>query len=148
MRWVKETLPSPLRCRYPLITLRLTSSSLAGTLRKLVAVGTVRLRAMLAAIVAPTPLIGWPSSLAGLPGCPGATGVADPPGSFAERAGASVDDFGAGVTAGGGAVGTVAVAPLDGGDAAWAGAGGSSSSLAAAGAGAEAWAWSVGFDDL
>ena len=41
MRWVKLTLPSPVRSRKPLITLRLTSSSLAGTLRKLVAVGTV-----------------------------------------------------------------------------------------------------------
>ena len=30
MRWVKLTLPWPLRARYPLITLRLTSSSLAG----------------------------------------------------------------------------------------------------------------------
>ena len=41
MRWVKLTLPWPLRARYPLITLRLTSSRRAGTLRKLVAVGTV-----------------------------------------------------------------------------------------------------------
>ena len=37
------------------MTLRLTSSSLAGTLRKLVAVGTVRLRSMLAAIAAAAP---------------------------------------------------------------------------------------------
>src|SRR5215213_4918015 len=101
MRWVKETFPSPLRWRYPLITLRLTSSSLAGTLRKLVAVGTVRLRAMLAAMVAPTPFIGWPGS----PGWPVATGLVGAAGSCAGRAGASVDAAGAWVTAAGGAVG-------------------------------------------
>ena len=48
-----------------MITLRLTSSSLAGTLRKLVAVGTVRLASMLRAIAAPAPRIGLPGSSTG-----------------------------------------------------------------------------------
>src|SRR3954464_13678069 len=137
MRWVKETLPSPLRWRYPLITLRLTSSSLAGTLRKLVAVGTVRLRAMLAAIVAPTPLIGWPGS----PGSPVATGAAEPPGSLAGpvAGAAGVEDAASRwLTVEGGAVGTVVVAPF---------AVASATSRSSA-EGAEAWAWRVGFDDL
>src|SRR6187200_2377694 len=83
------------------MTLRLTSSSLAGTLRKLVAVGTVRLRAMLAAIVAPTPRIGVPGSsvtLAGSPGCPVATGVVGAPGACAGRGAAVVDAAGAPLT--------------------------------------------------
>ena len=65
MRWVKLTLPWPDRARYPLTTLRLTSSSLAGTLRKLVAVGTSRLAAMFFTMTAPTPLISSPGSSAG-----------------------------------------------------------------------------------
>ena len=44
------------------MTLRFTSSNLAGTLRKLVAVGTVRLRSMFAAIAAPAPRMGLPGS--------------------------------------------------------------------------------------
>ena len=48
------------------MTLRLTSSSLAGTLRKLVAVGTARLRSMLATIAAPAPRIGSPGSSTGV----------------------------------------------------------------------------------
>ena len=42
------------------MTLRLTSSSFAGTSRKLVAVGTARLASMLATIAAPAPRIGSP----------------------------------------------------------------------------------------
>src|SRR3954468_21999539 len=61
MRWVKLTLPRPEREREPLMTLRLTSSSLAGTFRKLVAVGTSRLASMFLTITAPTPLISSPS---------------------------------------------------------------------------------------
>src|SRR4051812_39981834 len=45
------------------MTLRFTSSNLAGTLRNDVAVGTERLRSMLEAIAAPAPRIGSPSSL-------------------------------------------------------------------------------------
>src|SRR5829696_4863488 len=100
MRCVKETLPSPLRWRYPLMTLRLTSSSLAGTLRKLVAVGTVRLRAMLAAIAAPAPRIGVPGSWAGSPGWPVATGFAGAPGACAGRVAAPVGAAGAPVAVG------------------------------------------------
>ena len=48
MRWVKLTLFPPVRDMYPFRTLRLTSSSRAGTARALVAVGTARLASMLA----------------------------------------------------------------------------------------------------
>ena len=44
IRWVKLILLRPERARNPLMTLRFTSSSFAGTLRKLVAVGTVEAR--------------------------------------------------------------------------------------------------------
>ncbi len=47
------------------MTLRLTSSSLAGTLRKLVAVGTSRLASMLRTIAAPAPRIGLPGVVGG-----------------------------------------------------------------------------------
>src|SRR3978361_1120478 len=41
MRWVKEILPPRVRFRWLLITTRLSASSLAGTARTLVAVGTL-----------------------------------------------------------------------------------------------------------
>src|SRR5581483_9912954 len=41
MRWVNEILPPRVRFRWLLITTRLSASSLAGTARTLVAVGTV-----------------------------------------------------------------------------------------------------------
>src|SRR3954454_6350147 len=41
MRWVKDTLPPRERARWLLMTMRLSASSLAGTARTLVAVGTV-----------------------------------------------------------------------------------------------------------
>src|SRR5262245_54114271 len=87
------------------MTLRLTSSSLAGMLRKLVAVGTSRLLAMLVAIAAAAPRIGWPDS------SPAAAGVAagaaaDPTAGSAAGAGARVAAGGAGAgAAGGGAAG-------------------------------------------
>src|SRR5438552_13512033 len=59
MMWVKLTLPPRLRDRWLLRILRLTSSSRAGTTRKLVAVGTARLASMLATIRAAAPRIGW-----------------------------------------------------------------------------------------
>ena len=43
---------------YALMARRFTSRSRAGTLRKLVAVGTVRLRSMLATMAAPEPRMG------------------------------------------------------------------------------------------
>src|SRR5690242_6450576 len=55
MRWVNETLPPRPRPRWLLMTMRLSMSSLAGTERTLVAVGTVRLAAMLAAVRADAP---------------------------------------------------------------------------------------------
>src|SRR4029079_13738235 len=49
MRCVNETLPPRARRRWLLITIRLSIMSLAGIVRTLVAVGTVRLASMLAA---------------------------------------------------------------------------------------------------
>src|SRR4051795_8129440 len=40
MRWVKDTFPPRERARWLLMTMRLSASSLAGTARTLVAVGT------------------------------------------------------------------------------------------------------------
>src|SRR6478735_1618787 len=48
MRWVKLTLPPRERARWLLMTTRLSMSSLAGTARTLVAVGTVSETSMLA----------------------------------------------------------------------------------------------------
>src|SRR5690348_17213677 len=55
IRWVNETLPPRPRPRWLLITMRLSMSSLAGTDRTLVAVGTARLAVMLVAVRAPAP---------------------------------------------------------------------------------------------
>ncbi len=55
MRWVNDTLPPRPRDRWLLITMRLSMSSFAGTTRTLVAVGTARLRSMLAAVRAAAP---------------------------------------------------------------------------------------------
>src|SRR3954454_22542867 len=63
MRCVKLTLPPPLRPRKPLMTLRFTSRRRAGTLRKEVAVGTPRLRSMLATMAGPAPRMGLSTSL-------------------------------------------------------------------------------------
>src|SRR5271155_4247948 len=49
MRWVNDTFPPRPRPRWLLITMRLSTRSLAGTARTLVAVGTVRLAALFAA---------------------------------------------------------------------------------------------------
>src|SRR5437763_1892647 len=55
MRCVNETLPPRPRLRLLLMTMRLSTSSLAGMARTLVAVGTVRLADMLAAVLAAVP---------------------------------------------------------------------------------------------
>src|SRR2546430_8288594 len=55
MRCVKLTLPPRPRARWLLITIRLSASSLAGTARTLVAVGTVSDSSMLATTRAATP---------------------------------------------------------------------------------------------
>ena len=57
-RWVKLTLPRRSRLRWLLRMSRLTSSSLAGTSRTDVAVGTVRLASMFSAICAAAPRSG------------------------------------------------------------------------------------------
>src|SRR5918998_6941464 len=56
MRWVKDTLPPRARARWLLMTVRLSHSSLTGTVRTLVAVGTVRLVSMFLAVRAGAPL--------------------------------------------------------------------------------------------
>src|ERR1700759_3499807 len=55
MTWVKETLPPRVRFRWLLMTIRLSASSLAGTARTEVAVGTVSEASMLRAIAAAAP---------------------------------------------------------------------------------------------
>src|SRR5215831_11001236 len=55
MRWVNDTFPPRPRLRWLLITMRLSTRSLAGIARTLVAVGTDRLAAMFAAVRAAAP---------------------------------------------------------------------------------------------
>src|SRR5215207_673328 len=55
MRCVNDTLPPRARARWLLITMRLSNSSLTGTDRTLVAVGTARLASMLATVRAAAP---------------------------------------------------------------------------------------------
>ena len=55
IRWVKETLPPRARLRWLLMTMRLSISSLTGTCRTLVAVGTWRLVSMFCAVRAGAP---------------------------------------------------------------------------------------------
>src|SRR5581483_7925530 len=59
MRWVNDTFPPRVRDRWLFRILRLTSSIRAGTTRKLVAVGTVRLASMFWTMRAPAPRMGW-----------------------------------------------------------------------------------------
>ena len=72
MRWVNDTLPPRPRGRWLLMTMRLSMSSLAGTARTLVAVGTSRLASMLVTTRAAGPLSGVTPSALGLrsAGCP------------------------------------------------------------------------------
>src|SRR4051794_15525402 len=80
MRWVNDTLPPRERARWLLITMRLSASSLAGTDRTLVAVGTVSERFMFLTTLAAAPRSG---------DClPAATGVAGLAGAGAFAAGA------------------------------------------------------------
>ncbi len=55
MMCVNETLPPRARARWLLITIRLSQSSLTGTWRTLVAVGTVRLTSMFCTVRAGAP---------------------------------------------------------------------------------------------
>src|SRR3954469_16595442 len=70
MMWVKLTLPPRVRARWLLRMRRLTSMSLAGTSRKLVAVGTPSDASMLVTMRAAAPRSGSPSG-----GAAGAGGV-------------------------------------------------------------------------
>src|SRR5882757_2632530 len=66
MRWVKEILPPRVRLSWLLITIRLSASSLAGTARTLVAVGTASEAFMFltTALAAPRSGMTWPSTSA------------------------------------------------------------------------------------
>src|SRR5919107_905254 len=69
MRWVKETLPPRARARWLLMTMRLSHSSLTGTDRTLVAVGTLREASMFWAVRAGAPrstvYVAWSFAAAG-----------------------------------------------------------------------------------
>src|SRR6478672_6249389 len=118
MRWVKLTLPPRLRWRWLLMTTRLSMSSLAGTARTLVAVGTARLLSMLVTTRAAGPRSGTVSS--SLVGPVGLTAGASRGVGFAASAalgsaGASAGAAGAGAAlAGAGAAGTAAGAGVAG----------------------------------
>src|SRR4051794_38348677 len=59
MRWVNDTLPPRERARWLLMTMRLSASSLAGTDRTLVAVGTLSEAFMFFATLAAAPRSGF-----------------------------------------------------------------------------------------
>src|SRR4051812_26621999 len=98
MRWVNETFPPRERARWLLITMRLSASSLAGTARTLVAVGTVSDTFMFLTTLAAAPRSGLclPAATGGA-----ATLAAGFSAGFSATFGAS--GFGAGVAAGAGA---------------------------------------------
>src|SRR5438105_2530429 len=110
MRWVKLALPPRLRARWLLRILRLTSRSLAGTWRTLVAVGTPRLASMLATMRAAAPRRGT-----GFSSASSGAGVGRETGAGAGAGGAWAGAAGAAgaLGAGGGAV-AGAVAPAEG----------------------------------
>src|SRR5271165_7654709 len=91
MRWVKLTLAPDVRASWLLRIWRLTSKSLAGTVRTLVAVGTLRLSTMLATMreAAPRRGNGAASSAAGRTG--GGAGAEGATGTGAAGARAAVD---------------------------------------------------------
>src|SRR6476469_4224010 len=110
MMWVKLTLPPRERARWLLMTTRLSISSLAGTARTLVAVGTWRLDSMLVTTRAAAPRSGLTSpSLTGpvgrLAGASRVLGVAASPpgwpsGAVADRSAGFGAGFAAGCAAG------------------------------------------------
>src|SRR6478735_34696 len=141
MMWVKLTLPPRERARWLLMTTRLSMSSLAGTARTLVAVGTVRDVSMLATTREEAPRRGMTSSsltgpvslTAGMSRGLGASATGSLFGSlFGSLLGACL---GSALAAGGaaGAAGAPLGAPLGGGAAG-----------AAAGAAGAGWAFGVG----
>src|ERR687885_2326698 len=78
IRWVNETLPPRARARWLLMTIRLSASSLAGTARTLVAVGTVSEAFMFLTTLAAAPRSGtrFGPSPAGWPALAAAAGFA------------------------------------------------------------------------
>src|SRR5215204_1864834 len=116
IRWVKLTLPPRARRRWLLMTMRLSASSLAGTARTLVAVGTARLVCMLATTRAAAPRrtlgsaagAGWSAGRPDVPLVAGA--VAGAVAGFAEGLAAG---WGAGLAAGPAGAGS-AVGPAAG----------------------------------
>src|SRR5690242_10182298 len=102
-RWVKETLPPRPRLRWLLMTMRLSMSSLAGTARTLVAVGTSRLASMLVTVRAATPLRRTSSAPAGTAGAGAGLAAALGAGAWAGGAGARAGFVGAAGAVGAGA---------------------------------------------
>src|SRR5436190_23816421 len=100
MKCVNDTLPPRPRRRWLLTTVRLSTSSLAGIARTLVAVGTARLDSMLATTRAAAPLSGRASDPPGTPGAAGSREAVGAAGA-AGVAGAVGTAGAAGVAAGG-----------------------------------------------
>src|SRR4051794_34475308 len=98
MRWVKLSLPPRVRVRWLFAIFRLTSSSLAGTGRTEVAVGTASDAAMFLTMAAPAPRIGSPAGGSVAAGAGAAAGAAADGGAAAGAgAGAAVGAAGAAV---------------------------------------------------
>src|SRR5437763_8127005 len=108
MRCVKLTLPPRPRERWLLITMRLSTSSFAGTARTLVAVGTVSDWSMLATMRAATPRSGTVFAPAGTGVATLAVFPSPPAGALAGVAAGA----GAGAGAAFGGAGVAAGAPL------------------------------------
>src|SRR5690242_3383546 len=107
IRWVNETFPPRPRARLLLITMRLSTRSLAGIARTLVAVGTLRLAAMFSAVRAAAPRNRTTFSCAGAAAAAG-SGLCLPSGAGrAGVAGVLGGDAAAGVLGGGAAAGVL-----------------------------------------
>src|SRR3954465_802239 len=128
MRWVKLTLPAPVRARWLFRIWRLTSSSFAGTTRTAGAVGTERLASMFSTVRAAAPRRGSGSSPSSTIGPGRGTAAGTGAGAAAAAGGGGAGGAGGaggggggggGGGAGGGALGPApegaAEPPLDGG---------------------------------
>src|SRR4051794_13700397 len=104
-RWVNEILPPRARRRWLLMTIRLSQSSLTGTWRTLVAVGTVRLASMFCTVRAGAPRrtvnVGSSEASAAF-GSTGSLGTGFDEAAGADDFAAGADDFAAGAAAGAG----------------------------------------------
>src|SRR6476659_1907308 len=105
IRWVNDTLPPRARARWLLMTTRLSMRSLTGTVRTLVAVGTVRLVSMLVTVRAEAPRSttwsGWrsPSPESSVVGWSFGTGCATAAAVAGCAAGAAVSEVAVGSAA-------------------------------------------------